>query len=113
MARADEATRFKPGQSGNPKGRPKGSRRWRYALRRMRPPRDLDRRHHLETAADESAACTPLHWPVVEGGLRRPQREVRGREISHGTSQWRRVRNPATKQHERDKGGPIWTQSFI
>ena len=26
MARADEATRFKPGQSGNPKGRPKGSR---------------------------------------------------------------------------------------
>ena len=26
MARADEATRFKPGQSGNPTGRPKGSR---------------------------------------------------------------------------------------
>jgi hypothetical protein len=26
MARVDEATRFKPGQSGNPKGRPKGSR---------------------------------------------------------------------------------------
>src|SRR5215475_7651156 len=26
MARADEATRFKPSQSGNPKGRPKGSR---------------------------------------------------------------------------------------
>src|SRR5919198_3008012 len=26
MSRADEATRFKPGQSGNPKGRPKGSR---------------------------------------------------------------------------------------
>jgi Family of unknown function (DUF5681) len=26
MTRADEATRFQPGQSGNPKGRPKGSR---------------------------------------------------------------------------------------
>jgi Family of unknown function (DUF5681) len=26
MARADEATRFKPGQSGNPKGSPRGSR---------------------------------------------------------------------------------------
>jgi Family of unknown function (DUF5681) len=26
MVRPDEATRFKPGQSGNPKGRPKGSR---------------------------------------------------------------------------------------
>jgi Family of unknown function (DUF5681) len=26
MARNDEATRFRPGQSGNPKGRPKGSR---------------------------------------------------------------------------------------
>jgi uncharacterized protein DUF5681 len=26
MARADEATRFQPGQSGNPKGRPKDSR---------------------------------------------------------------------------------------
>jgi hypothetical protein len=26
MARADEATRFQPSQSGNPKGRPKGSR---------------------------------------------------------------------------------------
>src|SRR5262245_18930188 len=26
MTRADEATRFKPGQSGNPKGRPKGLR---------------------------------------------------------------------------------------
>jgi Family of unknown function (DUF5681) len=26
MARADELTRFRPGQSGNPKGRPKGSR---------------------------------------------------------------------------------------
>jgi hypothetical protein len=26
MARADEGTRFKPGQSGNPKRRPKGSR---------------------------------------------------------------------------------------
>jgi hypothetical protein len=26
MARAAEATRFQPGQPGNPKGRPKGSR---------------------------------------------------------------------------------------
>jgi Family of unknown function (DUF5681) len=26
MALADEATRFKPGQSGNPRGRPRGSR---------------------------------------------------------------------------------------
>ena len=26
MTRADEATRFQPGQSGNPKGRPRGSR---------------------------------------------------------------------------------------
>jgi Family of unknown function (DUF5681) len=26
MTRADEATRFQPGQSGNPRGRPKGSR---------------------------------------------------------------------------------------
>jgi Family of unknown function (DUF5681) len=26
MTRADEATRFKPGQSGNPRGRPRGSR---------------------------------------------------------------------------------------
>jgi Family of unknown function (DUF5681) len=26
MTRADEAIRFKPAQSGNPKGRPKGSR---------------------------------------------------------------------------------------
>jgi Family of unknown function (DUF5681) len=26
MARNDEATRFRPGQSGNPRGRPKGSR---------------------------------------------------------------------------------------
>jgi len=29
MSRADEATRFKPGQSGNLKGKPKGSRQLR------------------------------------------------------------------------------------